>query len=131
MPNQSDAQLLREYAAHGDESAFGEIVARHTDLIYSAALRQCGSPEPAREIAQSVFINLVRHARTLAGQLSPDASLAGWLYRGTHYAALTLRRDERRRQEHERLVMENFNPAAEPNPDWERVAPCSMKRWPN
>ena len=83
MPNKSDAQLLREYAAHGDEPAFGEIVARHTDLIYSAALRQGGSPEAAREIAQGVFIDLARKARALAGSLTADASLAGWLYRGT------------------------------------------------
>ena len=123
MPNQSDAQLLREYAAHGDEPAFGEIVARHTGLVYSAALRQSGSPERAREIAQSVFTDLARKARTLAGSLTADASLAGWLYRGTRYAALNSLRDERRRQAHERLVMENFNPSSEASPDWERVAP--------
>ena len=110
MPNKSDGQLLREYAAHGSEPAFGEIVARHTDLIYSAGLRQCGSPEAAREIAQRVFINLARKARALAGQLSPDATLAGWLYRDTRFAALHWRRDERRREAHERLVMENLQP---------------------
>ena len=77
MPNKSDAQLLRDYAAHGSEPAFAEIVARHTDLVYSAALRQTGSPELAREIAQSVFTDLARKARALAGTLSADASLAG------------------------------------------------------
>ena len=123
MQKKSDAQLLHEYAAQGSEPAFGEIVARHTGLVYSAGLRQCGSPEPAREIAQSVFINLARKARTLAVQLSPDASLAGWLYRGTRYAALHWLRDERRRQAHERLVMENFNPSSETSPDWDRVSP--------
>ena len=33
----SDAQLLRDYAERGAETAFAEIVQRHTDLVYSAA----------------------------------------------------------------------------------------------
>ena len=123
MPNQSDAQLLRDYAAHGAESAFAEIVARHTGLIYSAALRQSGSPELAREIAQNVLTDLARKSRTLAPQLTDNASLVGWLYRATRYAALTLLRDERRREVHQRLVMENFHPSSDPSTDWTRVAP--------
>ena len=47
MLNKSDAPLLRDYAAHGSEPAFGEIVTRHTDLIYSAALR------PARPLLKA------------------------------------------------------------------------------
>ncbi len=44
MSEASDAQLLRDYAEHGNEAAFREIVERHTDAIYSAALRQVISP---------------------------------------------------------------------------------------
>ena len=123
MQNKSDAQLLREYAAQRSEPAFAEIVARHTALVYSAALRQTGSPELAREIAQSVFTDLARKARALAGTLSTDASLAGWLFRGTRFAGLKLLRDEHRRQTRERQFMEHFNPASESAPDWERIAP--------
>jgi hypothetical protein len=39
MQPQSDARLLREYAERGKESAFTELTARHTKLVYSAALR--------------------------------------------------------------------------------------------
>ena len=123
MQIKSDAQLLRKYAEQGSEPAFAEIVARHTDLVYSAACRQSGSPELAGEVAQSVFTDLARKARALAGGLSAEASLAGWLYRGTRLATLNLLRVERRRQAHERLVMENFDPAPATVPDWERVAP--------
>jgi len=33
-------QLLREYARHGSEAAFRELVARYTDFVYSVALRR-------------------------------------------------------------------------------------------
>ena len=127
MQHQSDAQLLREYAAQHSDPAFAEIVARHTDLVYSAALRQTGSPELAREIAQSVFTDLARKARALAGTLSADASLAGWLFRGTRFAGLKLLRDDQRRQTRERQFMEHFQPASQAAtdsaPDWKLVAP--------
>ena len=62
MQPKSDAQLLREYAEHGVETAFAEIVTRHTNLVYSAAVRQVDSPDIAAEVAQRVFIELVRGA---------------------------------------------------------------------
>lgn len=37
MPD--DAQLLRLYAEEKSEVAFAELVRRHLDLVYSAALR--------------------------------------------------------------------------------------------
>ena len=37
-----DAQLLRRYTEERAEQAFGELVARHIDLVYSAALRVVG-----------------------------------------------------------------------------------------
>ena len=123
MQNKSDAQLLREYAVQGSEPAFAEIVARHADLVYSAAWRQTGSPELSREIAQGVFTDLARKARALARSSKPGTSLAGWLYRGTRFATLTCLRGERRRQAHERQFMEHFAPTSDTARDWERVAP--------
>jgi hypothetical protein len=46
MQPKSDAQLLRDYAEHGSEVAFGERVARHSDLVHSAALRR---QQPGKE----------------------------------------------------------------------------------
>jgi hypothetical protein len=34
-----DEQLLHAYARERSESAFGELVARHIDFVYSTALR--------------------------------------------------------------------------------------------
>jgi DNA-directed RNA polymerase specialized sigma24 family protein len=52
-----DAQPLRRYVENGDEAVFRELVVRHTDLPYSAALRQLSSPDLAADLAQSVFID--------------------------------------------------------------------------
>jgi len=123
MQATSDAQLLREYTVQESEPAFGEVVHRHADLVYSAALRQVGSADLAGEIAQRVFIDLARKARALAGGLREDASLAGWLYRATRYAALNLLREERRRHAREREVMQELHSVPDASPDWTSVAP--------
>ena len=57
MQDKSDAHLLHDYVERGVDAALREIVVRHTDLVYSAALRQVNSPDLARDIAQSVFIS--------------------------------------------------------------------------
>lgn len=124
MHDPSDAQLLRAYAERGTEAAFAEIVSRHTDLVYSAALRQVNSPDHARDVTQSVFTDLARKARELSWKLTPEASLVGWLYRGTRFAARDLNRTEIRRTQRERQAMEQVHPAPESTPDWEQLRPA-------
>ena len=121
MQPKSDALLLREYAEHGAETAFAEIVTRHTNLVYSAALRQVDSPDVAAEVAQSAFIGLARGARSLSPKLDGNASLAGWLCRSARNISLNLRRDEFRRHSRERQAMENLDSMPDTAPDWERL----------
>jgi RNA polymerase sigma factor (sigma-70 family) len=121
MQLKSDAQLVREYARNGSENAFTEIVNRHTNLVYSCAIRQVGSQDVAAEIAQNVFIGLARGGSALSPQLSENASLAGWLCRATRNLSLNFRRDEFRRQSRERQAMEILNAASEIPLDWERL----------
>ncbi|MCC6819790.1 MAG: sigma-70 family RNA polymerase sigma factor, partial [Verrucomicrobia subdivision 3 bacterium] len=123
MQEPTDAQLLRDYAEHRNETAFRELVHRHADVVYASALRQVTSPDLAHDIAQSVFTDLARKAQPLAGTLTGDASLLGWLFRSTRFLALNQLRDDRRRQVRERQAMENFDPAPETAPEWERVQP--------
>src|SRR5512144_616267 len=106
MQAKSDAQLLREYAECQNEAAFREIVLRHADLVYSSALRQVTSPDLARDVAQSVFTDLARKAQPLAKSLDENASILGWLFRSTRFAALNQLRDDRRRLERQRQAME-------------------------
>ncbi len=123
MQVKSDAQLLRDYAGHGDEAAFREFVTRHTDLVYSAAWRQVESPDFAGDVTQSVFMDLARKATSVGDGLPAEASLVGWLYRSTRYAAFNHLRAARRRTAHERLAMEQLIANSEAGPDWDRVRP--------
>ena len=123
MQDMSDAQLLRDYAERGTEAAFSEIVARHTDLVYSAALRQVSAPDLADDVAQEVFSALASKASPLANQLAGGGSLVGWLYRSTRFAALNHLRDDRRRRAHEKQAMEQLATNAETAPEWDRLRP--------
>src|ERR1017187_1019915 len=115
-----DQQLLRRYAADHSEAAFGELVARHVNLVYSAALRQTnGDAQLAQDVAQMVFADLAHKARSL----SANVVLAGWLHRATRYAANQIRRTEHRRRVREReAVMMNAIQSESP-PDWEQIRP--------
>ena len=123
MHEQSDFQLLRDYAEGGHEAAFRELVVRYTDLVYSAALRQVNSPDLAGDIAQGVFTDLARKARQVTEQMPDGDSLAGWLHRGTRYAALNHWRDTRHRLANERQAMEQLLINAESAPNWEHIRP--------
>jgi RNA polymerase sigma factor (sigma-70 family) len=123
MQAKSDTQLIREYAKEGNEGAFTEIVVRHTNLVYSAALRHLNSPELAAEISQRVFVGLARSAGSITGKLAQDASLGGWLCRSARNVSLAFRRDELRRHSRERQAMENLDTAPDAAPDWDQLRP--------
>lgn len=70
-----DLQLLERYARQGAEDAFGQLVARHLNLVYSAALRQVGGEASlAQDVAQLVFTNLARKAPVLCAQARTRSS---------------------------------------------------------
>ena len=117
MQTKSDAELLRDYAANHSEEAFGEIVRRYADLVYSAALRQVGVTEQARDVAQTVFADLARKA----GSLHAHTVLMGWLYRAARLAALEELRNDRRRLDRERQAMDLLNSEPESPNDWKAL----------
>ena len=114
----SDLDLLRQFALENSQDAFTEIVRRHLNLVYSAALRQVRSPQLAEEIAQSVFADLARDA----GRLKPDTILTAWLYSVTRRTAIDLIRKESRRQLREQIAVEMNNMNATAN-DWTQIEP--------
>jgi len=114
-----DMALVREFAASQSEPAFAALVQRHLGLVHSAALRQVGDADLAKEIAQAVFIILARKAPALG----PKTVLSAWLYRTTRYAAADALKARRRRQarEQEAYMQSTLN---QPDVDtWAQVAP--------
>ena len=123
-----DVELLRRYAHQQDESAFSALVARHVNLVYSAARRQSGGDAGfAEDVAQAVFTDLARKAATLATAVAGGKPLTGWLYTSTRFAANSLRRAEKRRQarEHTAHAMNADSQLAPngPDSDWADLAP--------
>lgn len=117
-----DAVLLRRYAEGGAEDAFAELVRRHVDLVFAAALRRTGGDaHRAADVAQEVFATLARDAR----KLSRHTVLPAWLHTATRNAALNLMISEqrRRKREHDALALDSTLASNEPNPDWDRLRP--------
>jgi RNA polymerase sigma factor (sigma-70 family) len=120
MADANDMDLVREFARHNSETAFAELVRRHINLVYSVALRFTTNPGDAEEVAQVVFIILVRKAAGL-----PDRTvLTGWLYETTRFTATRLLRTRARRQAHEQeAFMQSTLDQSGDNLVWCQVAP--------
>src|SRR5438132_3223863 len=101
MNSQTDQQLLGDYAGRRSEAAFAELVRRHVDFVYSAALRMVRDSHLAEDVAQAVFVALARQARQLTGR----PILSGWLHRTSQNLAVkTIRSDVRRRAREKEAV---------------------------
>src|SRR4051812_12133102 len=100
----TDSQtLLVQYARSRSESAFGELVSRYINLVYSSALRLVdGDRHLAEDVAQQVFADLAAKV----GSLGSEIMLGGWLHRKTCFVARSRMRKERRRRAREQRFVE-------------------------
>jgi RNA polymerase sigma factor (sigma-70 family) len=118
----TDAELLRSYVRARSEGAFAELVHRHVNLVYAAALRQLGGDAHAAEdVTQAVFTDLARKAAALAGR----EVIASWLYTSTRFAAAKVRRTQARRLKHETEaeIMHALERSSTLTADWEKLRP--------
>ncbi|HTR40737.1 MAG TPA: sigma-70 family RNA polymerase sigma factor [Pseudomonadales bacterium] len=115
----TDQQLLRDYAGKQSDAAFAELVRRHVDLVYSAALRMVCDAHLAKDVTQGVFVALSQNAR----QLADRAVLSGWLHRtARNIAANTVRSEVRRRAREQEAAAMNELQLSEAT--WDIIAPC-------
>src|SRR4051812_43668538 len=120
MNGATDQQLLHDYCEHQSETGFSELVERHVDFVYSAALRMVRDPHLAEDVTQAVFMALAQNAR----QLSKHPILSGWLHRtAQNLAVKTIRSDVRRRAREQEAATMNELVTSEPHDLWEKVAP--------
>jgi RNA polymerase sigma factor (sigma-70 family) len=121
-----DCDLLRRYAETQSEEAFAELVRRHINLVYSAAMRQVnGDSHLAQDVAQAVFTELSRKAAALSSR----QLLTGWLYTCTHFTAAKAVRKEFRRRTHEleAHAMHELCQTPAREIDWENIRPMLDK----
>ena len=71
----TDIELVA--AVESDLEAFGELIRRHQDFVYGAALRVVRNPVLAQDVAQDAFIRAYRALPDFRGQ----AAVRSWLYR--------------------------------------------------
>jgi len=119
MQHLDDNALLREYVERGSEDAFAELVARHINKVYSAALRHTGNANEAAEITQAVFVILAQKSR----RLGKGVILSGWLYHTARLASLTYIRSEMRRRQREREAYMRSIPEENETEMWPQIAP--------
>jgi RNA polymerase sigma factor (sigma-70 family) len=117
-----DAELLRRYAQDSSEEAFAELVRRHINLVYSAALRRVGNDSHlAEDVSQRVFSDLARKADSLAIR----SALAGWLYTRARSIAVDIVRSEqrRRRREQQAQALNTISSRQPTMNDWNQLRP--------
>jgi len=116
----TDQELLRDYAERKSDAAFAELVRRHVDHVYSAALRMVCGTHLAQDVTQNVFVALAQNAR----QLMERTVLSGWLHRtAQNLSANTVRSEVRRRAREQEAAAMNQLLANEPDVTWEVIAP--------
>jgi len=118
--DQTDPQLLREYAAHKSEAAFAALVDRYVDLVFSAALRMLGEADAAKDVTQNVFVALSQNA----GKLTGRPAVAGWLHTTARNIAAKSIRSETRRRTHEQMAaIMNEILSSSSDANWDDISP--------
>lgn len=124
MNEKTEQELLSAFASQQSETCFAELVRRHVDLVYSAAVRLAGDPVMAEDVSQAVFIALAHNARTVARKLTRGTPLSGWLHLTTRNIAAKMIRTEARRRAREReaTLMSEFS-GDDTHAVWDQIVP--------
>ncbi|BDI28751.1 hypothetical protein CCAX7_008020 [Capsulimonas corticalis] len=104
-----DWDLVRQYARHGSQAAFDELVRRHMKLVYTTCRRELGDPWLAEDVTQVVFLILSRKA----GMLPPGAIVSRWLFKTARFASQDVRKREARRLAREASLRAQASASAE------------------
>jgi RNA polymerase sigma-70 factor, ECF subfamily len=87
----ADDQRLIVECLRGDPAAFGVLVRRYQDRLYSTVFRLVGNAEDAQDVVQEAFLNAYQSLEGFKG----DSLFFTWLYRIAVNAAISFKRKRR------------------------------------
>lgn len=87
MTEQTDAQLLGQFAAEHSEAAFEALMERHGPMVMGVCRRMVGNPQDAEDAFQATFLLLVERCNSIG----KPRRLAGWLYGVAYRIAARIR----------------------------------------
>ena len=128
MHQPTDDQLIKDTLA-GNTRAYGTLVFRYQDFIYTIVLRMVKTSQEAEEVAQDAFIKAFESLETFRG----DSKFSSWLYSIAYRKALDFLRKKRRmrttemiedKMEHTFLDTENALKVLEAKERKEQVEAC-------
>ncbi|WP_171474764.1 RNA polymerase sigma factor [Frigoriglobus tundricola] len=99
-PVESDADLLRRFIDHRDESAFATIMDRHGPMVWAVCRNTLPNRADAEDVFQATFFALSRGAKAVR---HPER-LAAWLHGAAVRVAGGVKRVHARRVRYERAA---------------------------
>ena len=106
----TDMELI-QICLSGHQEAFGELVARYKNLVYSIILRMTKDSEEANDLAQEVFLKMYKNLASY----SPEFKFSTWTMRITTNHVIDFHR--KRKQETVTLDAAANIPSAEDSPE--------------
>lgn len=110
----TDGQLLEQFVAQRDETAFAALVRRHGPMVLGVCKRVLGNDSDAEDAFQVTFIVLVRKA----GSLISRSTVGDWLHGVARCTALKAKVAAARRRVKEQVAGNLETPNQEPRNDW-------------
>jgi RNA polymerase sigma factor (sigma-70 family) len=112
----SDQQLLEDFAARGNESAFSALVSRHGPMVLRVCRRVLNHEQDAEDAFQATFFVLAQNTDSIRKR----EALANWLHGVAYRTAMKAKRGAARRRNHE-ARLRAVTPKTAAAPTWNEV----------